>query len=328
MFIEDPLKVARILGVAARDRQTRISSCLPQIFLDDLAMKRSLPLNAVRVFELAAQHSSFTKAAEELSLTPAAVSAQVKLLETYLGTPLFVRRNNRLRLTAAGENYFPRIRDAFRALQQATDQVRGQRSASLRVSVPPTFGTKWLVPRLFRFFAKHPDIAVEVVTDGGEGGGWDLAVDDRLGEGMEQSILAVSRYTPVCAPGLAGQLRGPEDLPTQMLLHERPGRRAAPAIGWDQWFERAGVAPGPVSREMGFGDGTMMLQAAIEGQGVALAQELLVAYDLAAGRLAEPFRLEVPLQHTYYLAVSREAESREETGWFKAWLSAELGSAG
>ena len=288
-------------------------------------MKRSLPLNAVRVFELAAQHSSFTKAAEELSLTPAAVSAQVKLLESYLGTPLFVRRNNRLKLTAAGENYFPRIRDAFRALQQATDQILGQRTASLKVLVPPTFGTKWLVPRLFRFFAKHPDIAVEVVTDGGEGG-WDLAVDDRLAEGMEQSILAVSRYTPVCSPDMAGQLRGPEDLPTQMLLHERPGRRAAPAVGWDQWFERAGVSPGPVSREMGFGDGTMMLQAAIEGQGVALAQELLVAYDLAAGRLAEPFRLDVPLQHTYYLAVSREAGARDETGLFKQWLFAELGT--
>ena len=99
-------------------------------------MKRSLPLNAVRVFELAAQHSSFTKASEELALTPAAVSAQVKLLESYLGTPLFVRRNNRLKLTAAGENYFPRVRDVFRALQQATDQVLGQRNASLRVSVP------------------------------------------------------------------------------------------------------------------------------------------------------------------------------------------------
>ncbi len=291
-------------------------------------MKRSLPLNAVRVFELAAQHSSFTKAAEELALTPAAVSAQVKLLESYLGTPLFVRRNNRLKLTAAGENYFPRVRDVFRALQQATDQVLGQRNASLRVSVPPTFGTKWLVPRLFRFFAKHPDIAVEVVTDGGDGGDWDLAVDDRLGEGREQSILVVSRYTPVCSPAVAGQLRGPEDLPTQVLLHERPGRRAAPAVGWDQWFERAGVAPGAVSREMGFGDGTMMLQAAIEGQGVALAQELLVAYDLAAGRLAEPFRIDVPLQHTYYLSVSHEATAREETELFRAWLFAELGNVG
>lgn len=284
-------------------------------------MKRSLPLNAVRVFELAAQHLSFTKAGEELSLTAAAVSAQVKLLEAYLGTPLFVRSNNKLSLTTAGENYFPRIRDAFRALQHATDQVMGQRSVGLRVSVPPTFGTKWLVPRLFRFFAKHPDIAVEVVTDGGAEG-WDLAIDDRLVDGME--LLVTSGYTPVCAPALAGRIHTPADLVDHLLLHERPGRRAAAIAGWDQWFEKAGAEPSAISREMGFGDGTMMLQAAIEGQGVALAQELLVAYDLAAGRLAEPLHVEVPLQHAWYLAISREAASKEETEVFRSWLFTEL----
>lgn len=285
-------------------------------------MKRSLPLNAVRVFELAAQHLSFTKAGEELSLTAAAVSAQVKLLEAYLGTPLFVRSNNKLSLTTAGENYFPRIRDAFRALQHATDQVMGQRSVGLRVSVPPTFGTKWLVPRLFRFFAKHPDIAVEVVIDGG-GEGWDLAIDDRPTEGVEP--LVTSAYTPVCAPVLAKQIHRPEDLAACLLLHERPGRRAAPVAGWDQWFRRQGVEPSLISREMGFGDGTMMLQAAIEGQGVALALQLLVAYDLAAGRLVEPFRLDAGLQHTYYLSVSQDALSNEETEIFKGWLFSELG---
>ena len=287
-------------------------------------MKRSLPLNAVRVFELAAQHLSFTKAGEELSLTAAAVSAQVKLLESYLGTPLFVRSNNRLSLTAAGENYFPRVRDAFRALQHATDQVMGERPASLRVSVPPTFGTKWLVPRLFRFFGRHPGIAVEVVTDGAEEGGWDLAIDDRLGEGLEQVILASSGYTPVCSPAVAARVGEPASLLDQMLLHERSNRRSAAAASWDQWFERAGIEPGAIARDMGFGDGTMMLQAAIEGQGVALAQELLVAYDLAAGRLVEPFRIELPLQHTYYLAVSRDAASREETMVFRDWLFAEV----
>lgn len=290
-------------------------------------MKRSVPLNAVRVFEIAAQHLSFTRAGEELSLTAAAVSAQVKLLESFLGTSLFVRRNNRLSLTPAGENYFPRIRDAFRALQHATDQVMGERPASLRVSVPPTFGTKWLVPRLFRFFSRHPGIAVEVVTDGADEGGWDVSIDDRLSEGLERAILASSGYTPVCSPALAAKIAEPSGLLDQLLLHERSSRRSAPAASWDQWFERAGVEPGAVSRDMGFGDGTMMLQAAIEGQGVALAQELLVAYDLAAGRLVEPFRVELPLQHTYYLAVSRAAASREETVLFRDWLFAEV-SAG
>ncbi|MDF4003712.1 LysR substrate-binding domain-containing protein [Luteibacter sp. PPL552] len=285
-------------------------------------MKRSLPLNAVRVFELAAQHLSFTKAGEDLSLTAAAVSAQVKSLEAYLGTALFVRSNNRLSLTPAGEHYFPRVRDAFRALQHATDQVTGQPPPSLRVAVPPPFGTKWLVPRLFRFLARHPDVAVEVVTEG-EDAGWDLAIDDRLAEGA--TLLAVSRYVPVCSPALAARIASPVDLAGQLLLHERTGRRSAPSASWDRWFELAGVDPGPVSRDMGFGDATMMLQAAIEGQGVALAQELLVAYDLAAGRLAEPCEVAVPLQHTYYLSVSREASTRDETALFRAWLVAELG---
>jgi len=287
-------------------------------------MKRSLPLHAVRVFELAAQHLSFTKAGEELSLTAAAVSAQVKLLESYLGTPLFVRSNNRLSLTAAGGNYFPRIRDAFRALQHATDQVMGERTASLRVSVPPTFGTKWLVPRLFRFFAKHPDIAVEVVTDGSEAG-WDLAIDDRVIDGLEQTILAATGYTPVCSPALAAKVTDAAMLADHMLLHERSSRRAVSSANWEQWFEQAGLDAGTISRDMAFGDGTMMLQAAIEGQGIALAQELLVAYDLAAGRLVAPFGQAFAPQHTYYVATSRESAPLGEVGLFRDWVFREVG---
>jgi LysR family glycine cleavage system transcriptional activator len=325
MFIVGPFKAPRMIGVARQGRQTRISSGLPQVFLNEYAMKRSLPLNAVRVFELAAHHLSFTKAGEELSLTAAAVSAQVKLLEGYLGVPLFVRSNNKLSLTAAGENYFPRIRDAFRALQQATDHVTCDRSASLRVSVPATFGTKWLVPRLFRFFAKHPEIAVEVVTDGSESG-WDLAIDDRVIDGLEQTILAVTGYTPVCSPVVAAGVSDPIALAEHMLLHERPTRRSVSAANWEQWFEQAGLDAATISRDMAFGDGTMMLQAAIEGQGIALAQELLVAYDLAAGRLVAPFDQEFSPQHTYYVATSREAAPLEEVARFREWIFREAGN--
>ncbi|MET0935831.1 MAG: LysR substrate-binding domain-containing protein, partial [Luteibacter sp.] len=220
-------------------------------------------------------------------------------------------------------NYFPRIRDAFRALQHATDQVMGERSASLRVSVPPTFGTKWLVPRLFRFFAKHPDIAVEVVTDGSEAG-WDLAIDDRVIEGLEQTLLANTGYTPVCSPAVAAKIADAAMLAEHMLLHERSSRRAASAANWEQWFEQAGLDAGTISRDMAFGDGTMMLQAAIEGQGVALAQELLVAYDLAAGRLVAPFNLSFSAQHTYYVATSRDAAPLEAVGLFREWIFKEV----
>jgi LysR family transcriptional regulator, glycine cleavage system transcriptional activator len=293
-------------------------------------MKRALPLNGLRVFEFAAQHLSFTKAAEELCLTAAAVSHHIKQLEHQLGVALFVRNNNRLQLTPAGENYFPRVREAFRALQHATDQLLDDRNTVLRVAVPAAFGTKWLVPRLFRFFDRHPEIGVEVVTDPSQDqGGADIRIEERMPEngGHGGDLLVSTAYTPVCSPLLRATLLGPLDLPAHTLLHERQARRATPSPGWEQWLATAGVAPGDVGRGPGFSDTTMMLQAAIEGQGVALAQSLLVAYDLAAGRLIEPFRLDVPLRHSYYLSFSQPVQARPEIAVFRDWLYAEVGAS-
>ena len=287
-------------------------------------MKRSLPLNALRVFQVAAQHLSFTKASEELSLTAAAISQQVKQLEQYLGTTLFVRSNNKLTLTPAGERYFPRVREAFRALQHATDQLLDQK-LSLRVSVPATFGTKWLVPRLFRFFDRHPDIDVAVQTEAQiDAGRWDIAIDERANEDPAYSLLVTTDYTPVCSPAVAAALIFPEALNGQTLLHERAGRRAAVTPDWEAWFAQVGLNLSDNTRDMGLGDGTMMLQAAIEGQGIALAQRLLVAYDIAAGRLVEPFDLPTPWRHSYYLGLSNEARDRPETLLFCAWLREEM----
>ena len=287
-------------------------------------MKRSLPLNALRVFQVAAQHLSFTKASEELSLTAAAISQQVKQLERYLGMTLFVRSNNKLTLTPAGERYFPRVREAFRALQHATDQLLDQK-LSLRVSVPATFGTKWLVPRLFRFFDRHPDIDVAVQTEAqADAGRWDIAIDDRVNEDPAYSLLATTDYTPVCSPAVAAALINPEALNGQTLLHERAGRRAAVTPDWEAWFAQVGLSLSDNTRDMGLGDGTMMLQAAIEGQGIALAQRLLVAYDIAAGRLVEPFDLPTPWRHSYYLGLANEARDRPETLLFCDWLREEV----
>ena len=287
-------------------------------------MKRSLPLHALRVFQVAAQHLSFTKASEELSLTAAAISQQVKLLEQYLGQTLFVRSNNKLSLTPAGERYFPRVREAFRALQHATDQLLDQK-LSLRVAVPATFGTKWLVPRLFRFFDRHPDIDVAVLTENQvDGSGWDIAIDDRGSEDAGHALLVQTDYTPVCSPALAKDLREPAHLNGHVLLRER-GRRVAVAPDWNAWLSLAGVTMADSTREMGLGDGTMMLQAAIEGQGVALAQRLLVAYDVAAGRLVEPFILSTPWRHAYYLSLSSDGRDKPQTQLFCDWLREEVG---
>jgi LysR family glycine cleavage system transcriptional activator len=291
-------------------------------------MKRSLPLNALRVFQVAAQHLSFTKASEELSLTPAAISQQVKQLEQYLGVTLFVRSNNKLTLTPAGERYFPRVREAFRALQHATDQLLDQK-LSLRVLVPATFGTKWLVPRLFRFFDRHPDIDVAVQTEAqADAGRWDIAIDDRSTDNPAYDLLVTTDYTPVCSPAIAAQLAAPEALNGQTLLHERAGRRGTVAPDWEAWFAQVGLSLGDSTRDMGLGDGTMMLQAAIEGQGIALAQRLLVAYDIAAGRLVEPLNLPTPWRHSYYLGLADEARDRPETQLFCDWLRDEMATGG
>lgn len=290
-------------------------------------MKRSLPLNALRVFELAAQHLSFTKASEELHITAAAVSQQIKQLEQFLGISLFVRSNNKLILTAAGEHYFPRVREAFRALQQATDQLLDHQNTVLRVAVPAALGTKWLVPRLFRFFDRHPDIGVEVVTDPAtEGAAADIRIEDHALEqpGLQCELLVSSSYVPVCSPVLAQGLVQPQDLAQATLLQ---ARRAGLAPGWEQWLARAGVVLADPSRGPGFSDTTMMLQAAIEGQGVALSQRLLVAYDLAAGRLRELFGLELGLRQSYYLCRPLESLERPEIGVFCDWLRAEAQAA-
>ncbi|WP_266160684.1 LysR substrate-binding domain-containing protein [Dyella silvatica] len=289
-------------------------------------MKRSLPLNGLRVFELAAQHLSFTKASEELCLTAAAVSHHIKQLEQHLGVALFVRNNNKLQLTVAGEHYFPRVREAFRALQQATDQLLNDRNTVLRVSVPAVFGTKWLVPRLFRFFDRHPEIGVEVVTDPqSDPSGSDIAIDDRSIEppGMATELLVATGYAPVCSPALAASLRTPRDLAGCVLLHERQSRRAQQVPGWEQWLQQVGMEMADVMRGPTFSDPTMMLQAAIEGQGVALSQHVLVAYDLAAGRLVEPFGIDAGLQHSYYLCCPLAADLRPEIAIFRDWLFAE-----
>lgn len=287
-------------------------------------MKRSLPLNALRVFELAAQHLSFTKASEELCLTPAAVSHHIKQLEQFLGMPLFVRSNNKLQLTAAGANYFPRVREAFRALQQATDQLLDDRNPVLRVAVPAVLGTKWLVPRLFRFFDKHPEIGVEVVTDPQQDpAAADIRIEDRAVElpGFATELLLGTGYLPVCSPALAASLRDAGDLAVAPLLQERSARRSSP--GWETWLESAGVTLADPGRGPAFSDTTMMLQAAIEGQGVALSQRLLVAYDLAAGRLVAPFGLESQLRQNYYLCSPPAGDPRPEIATFRAWLFAE-----
>lgn len=294
-------------------------------------MARSLPpLNGLRAFEAAARHLSFTRAAEELHVTQAAVSHQIKGLEERLGMRLFRRLNRALMLTDEGQRLFPAVRDAFERLAEAVEGLRARDTAGpLTVSVLPSFAAKWLVPRLSRFQERFPDIdlritALERLVD--------LARDDvdvaiRFGSGtwrgVHAEMILADRVTPVCSPALAQRLRDPADLAHVTLLHEtmEPMRNFP---DWAAWLQAAGVNGVDVSRGLRFSHTHILLQAAIDGRGVALGQAPLAADDLAAGRLIAPFALSLPVGYAYYLVYLPEAAERPKIKAFREWVLAEM----
>ncbi|MEM6623679.1 MAG: transcriptional regulator GcvA [Pseudomonadota bacterium] len=299
-------------------------------------MSRALPpLNALRAFEAAARHLSFTKAAEELHVTPAAISHQVKALEAQLGLALFQRLTRALRLTEAGRAALPLVSHGFDLLAQGVDLARRQnRQDYLTVSVSPSFGAMWLVPRLERFRQAHP--AIELRLDGTDrrvdvqSGEADVAI--RYGPGGYQGVqvdrLFGQMNTPVCSPAL---LAGPhplnalDDLRHHTLLHIDWKDAEA---SWRMWLLAAGLDGVDPTRGPRFSQESMAIQAALDGQGVALVGEALAGDHLRAGRLVRPFgaKLSTPLSFAYYLLTPHEGAANPQISAFRAWLLAEAAS--
>ncbi|NHR05150.1 transcriptional regulator GcvA [Chromobacterium haemolyticum] len=283
--------------------------------------QRLPPLHALKVFESAARHMSFTRAAEELFVTKAAISHQIKQLEQFLNQPLFERQNNRLKLTMAGEHYLPRIREIFRTLQQATDRLMLQTTPALNIHVPRLFGSKWLIPRLYRFLKRHPALPVEIHA---EPAAECMAADIVISTGppwpprFHTEPFVSTAFFPVCSPALARDLRQPQDLARCTLLHEQQ-RHAG--TGWRQWLDQARLKLDLNAQpSLSFSDESMLLQAAIDGQGVALGQALCVEYDLLAGRLARPLHGDAPFSQAYYLSASQHENSQPAVLTLRDWL--------
>ncbi|OWY40036.1 LysR family transcriptional regulator [Xenophilus sp. AP218F] len=288
------------------------------------------PLNALRVFEVAAHHLSFTKAANELFVTNAAVSHQIKLLENYLDLKLFERRNNQLFLTDAGKHYLPRVREAFRALQQATAMLQHGKSATLRVAAPTVLATKWLVPRLYRFLNLYPNIRIEVSSAAAQDyPDFDVAIDDKRpgNEDLMVEHFASTRFFPVCSPAMGEPVRSLADLARLPLLHVSHSPHMAHHPSWQQWLAEAGAGEMELSPSQEVDDAMQALQAAIDGQGVALGQSLLVEYDIAAGRLVKPLEMEVSLRLYYYLIFPTRSEDNSAFTAFRNWLKSETSAA-
>ena len=292
-------------------------------------MPRQLPpLNALRSFEAAARYESFTRAAEELHVTQGAVSQQVKALETQLGVKLFNRERQRLKITPAGRDYLVVIREAFDHIGAGTERLLQRQDANvLTVSTSLDFAAKWLVPRLARFAAAHPGIdlrvsatmqhvdfvreEVDVAVRHSEGG-W---------PGLEVTQLCAEEIFAICSPKLLvgrDRLRRPADVLKWPLLRLEDQSKA-----WERWFALAEVAaperlPGPVLNRA-----SMLIDAAIDGQGVALARTTLAAWDLISGRIVRPFDLSWRPAGTYWILSQKATAKVAKIRLFHDWLLTE-----
>lgn len=291
-------------------------------------MRRQLPsLNGLRAFEAAARHMSFTKAAEELNVTQTAVSHQIKRLEDRLGMQLFVRRNRQLLLTESAQEYLPAVRDAFDRLHAATVHLlRRDEAGALTVSTMISFTSKWLVPRLAAFQARHPEIDLRLSASAAL---VDFAREDvdcaiRYGHGdwpgLRADYLLSEDIFPVCSPRLMhgpSALRTPADLAHHALLHVTAYRD-----DWRVWLTAAGIDTAVIDPDLGpaFDLSIHALEAAADGQGVAIGRSQLVAADIAAGRLVAPFDLKLPAEAAYYFVAPEYTANQPKIAAFREWL--------
>ena len=272
--------------------------------------ERLPPLNALRTFEAAARHLNFTVAAEELHVTAAAVSHQIRSLEDHLGVELFRRSGRSLALTKAGLVLVPDIQHAFGRIQSATREVRSAEGAgALTVAVPPSFAAKWLIPRLQRFRDRCPEIEVKVIVSSGlvDFGREDVDLAIRYGRGdyagLHSERLLSAAYYPVCSPRMATApppLRHPGDLRHAVLLHDEIPGALPEAPRWGAWLRTAGVDEVDASRGPRLNNSFLTIEMAILGTGVALAIDALTAAYVAGARLVRPFDIALRVELAFY----------------------------
>lgn len=282
------------------------------------------PLKALKTFEAAARHLSFTRAASELFVTQAAVSHQIKALEMHLGLRLFQRRNRALLLTEEGQSYFLDLKDIFLSLNHATEKLLARTATgALTVSLQPSFAIQWLVPRLVKFSEQHPEIDVRIkAVDEGEGSlreGVDLAI--YYGRGQWPNLrchkLHAEYLLPLCSPTLlAGnkKLDTLADLSQHTLLHDTSRKE------WKTWMKQVGLVSSNVNQGPIFSHSSMVLQAAIHGQGIALGHNVLAKPELDAGRLVCPFNEVLVSNKCHYLVYEESQAELGKIAAFRDWM--------
>lgn len=290
---------------------------------------RDLPsMTALQAFDAALRHLSFTRAGQELNRTQGAISRQIAQLEKDLGTRLFVRDHTRLRPTPAARSYGAQVSGLLARLEGITQEMReaGQVGGTLHLAILPTFGTRWLIPRMPSFGAAHPEVSIHLTTEIGIFDFDTVGIDAAIHHGSAQwpgailEPLMQEEIIVVCTPALAEGLRQPEDLLEQTLLRveSRPG-------AWEHWFRAMGAQSERAFTGPLFESHLMSIQAAVAGLGVAQLPSFLVQDELRRGELVEPFPgRELAGNLGYYLAYPAWNRELPALQAFRSWLGEHL----
>lgn len=297
-----------------------------------MVSKRLPPLNALKAFEVSARLLSFTKAANELFVTQAAVSHQIKLLENHLGLKLFMRKNRTLLLTEEGQSYYLDIKDIFQSLQESTQRLLAKGAkGTITVCIQASLAIQWLVPRLSEFNKLHPDVEIRIKADDRDD---DTLTDDvdiafYYGHGHWPGIIAdkiISEYLqPVCSPLLLtgdNAIVDISSLQQQTLLHDTS------RSDWKRWYKSVGVKSNKVDHGPIFSHSAMVLQAAIHGQGIALVNNILAKPEIDAGRLLVPFNKVLVNQDGFYIACRDNQLDMARIAPFRDWVLATVKNEG
>jgi len=285
----------------------------------------SFHLNGLRAVETVARTGSLQRAADELGVSASAVSQQIGRTEKQLGRPVFQRTPAGLVPTEFGAQFTARLSAGFGELVRAVALARQEELCTLVISVAPAFASRWLVPRISRFFALHPEILLRIDASArlADLDRSDVDVAIRLGEGrwpgVRAELLLAQEIFPVCAPSIARQLSTVDDLARVAVLTD-----AGSMISWERWFEGAGVAPVKPKPGATFTDPTLCLEATIAGQGVMLAWQLLAADALADGRLVTPFGVTAASGLGYYLVTPASGATSRKVAAFGRWVKEEI----
>jgi LysR family glycine cleavage system transcriptional activator len=283
------------------------------------------PLSWLRAFEASARHLSFTHAAEELHLTQAAISKQVKLLELELRERLFERKPRSLVLTKVGAAYLPKVQDAFDRLDAGTQEVFGSRKSEvLTLRAPVGYAVNWLAPRLPRFFDACPDVPLRIVSSVWreefdiETYDLDVLYGSGTWPGYRSDQLTRETVSPICLPDVASRLTTPDDLGGERLLHVMGYQE-----GWATWLAASGATGVNSGSGMHFDTSLMAFEVAANGGGVALGRRSMSERELSLDRLVEPYDLAVPLKENFYLVTPDGGRVHPNAGIFRDWLISE-----